>query len=98
MCKIEYKLVELIALFEYLVYVENFNAHKKILSQYKKVLGNINGKDTEEIISEDFMPLTTIFRLYFEAIPSDDKLGKYIVNKMESFYDEIKFFQNTQNM
>lgn len=90
MCKIEYKLVELIALFEYLVLIENFGSYKKILSEYKKVYKDIQGKKVSEIVQEDFTSLTNTFRLYFEAIPSNDKLGEYIANKMHSFYEEIK--------
>lgn len=90
MCKIEYKLIELIVLFEYLVFVENLDSYKRILSQYKKVYENIQSKEVSEIAQEDFTPLTNTFRLYFEAIPSDDKLGEYIANKMHSFYEEMR--------
>lgn len=88
MCELKYKLIELIVLFEYLISIENFPTYKTILSKYKKVYCNICNKEKKDL--EDFEPLLNVFKLYFEAIPSDDKLNEYIANKMQLFYEEVK--------
>jgi hypothetical protein len=89
MCKIEYKLIELVTLFKYLVNNENFDVYKKILSRYILVLENIQDiTKTNDIKKEVFYPLQNVFRLYLEAPPKDKVLGKYILVKMQDFYED----------
>ncbi len=90
MCKLKLKLIKIIALFEYLIYNEDFKAYRDILKLYKKVWFNIENKSSEDFLEEDFMPLMNITRLFFEAIPSDDKLSDYLVEKMQEFYELYK--------
>ncbi len=85
MCEIKVKLTKLIALFEYLMYIENCGAYKEICQLYKKIWENI--KDKENFIDQDFLPMQNITRLFFEAIPSDDKLSEYLIYKMQEFYE-----------
>lgn len=80
MCKIEYKLIELITLYRYLISIENFDVYKKILSKYEMVL-----KDNT---LNNFSSLENVFRLYLEAPPKDKILGEYILNKMQDFYED----------
>lgn len=87
MCELKLKLIKLIALFEYLNYVENFKAYKDILKLYKKVWSNIENKEQKQMFEEDFKPLQNIFRIFFEAVPSDDDLSNYLVEKMQEFYE-----------
>lgn len=80
MCKIKYRLIELISLYKYLIYIENFDIYRKILSKYEFVLKDNTFKN--------FSSLENVFRLYLEAPPKDKKLGEYILNKMQEFYED----------
>jgi hypothetical protein len=80
-------LIKIIALFELLICLENRQVYKDILSKYKKVLFNISNRK-EDLKKEDFEPLLNVFRLYFEAIPSNDILVKYLADKMQDFYED----------
>lgn len=87
MCEIEIKLIKLISLFDYLIYLEDFGAYKTLLKLHKRCLLNLKGKQVNELIEEDFEPLINVFRIYMEAPPSDSKLGKYILDMMQEFYE-----------
>lgn len=61
MCKIKYKLIELIALFKYLINNENFDVYKKILSKYSIVLENFQKKKiTGKLNQEDDVSLQNV--------------------------------------
>ncbi|MDY3339575.1 hypothetical protein PG279_10380 [Riemerella anatipestifer] len=79
------KIIKIIALYEFLIYVENRKVYKDILNKYKKVMFNISDGNIKK---EHFDPLLNVFRLFFEAIPSDDVLAKYIIDKMQEFYED----------
>lgn len=86
MCKIKFKLIELIALLKYLIHSENFDVYKKILSRYSLVLEKINSD--KNIKKEFFDPLQNVFRLYLEAPPKDKVIGRYILDKMQELYED----------
>ncbi|MHA7831419.1 MAG: hypothetical protein ACX93O_09980 [Flagellimonas sp.] len=90
MSTIEFKLIELINLFDYLVFNEKFVAHEKLLMLHKRCLENIKGKKESEIIEDDFAPLLNATRIFFEAIPNDKKLAEYLIKKMQEFYEKQK--------
>ena len=95
MCKIEYKLIELISLFTYLINNENFEVYKKILSKYNIVFENFQrNKINEKLNIEDYLPLQNVFRLYLEAPPKDKILGKYILDKMQDFYESYSALED----
>ncbi|MEL4308122.1 hypothetical protein [Joostella sp. CR20] len=87
MSKIEFKLIELISLFDYLVFKENFSAHQKLLKLYKECWRNIKGKREKEIVESDFAPLLSATRIFFEALPNDKKLTEYLIKKTQEFYE-----------
>ena len=87
MREIEIKLIEVITLLEYLLYKEDFKAYRQLLKSYKKVYFNLNKKLNSQIKEEDFSPIENAFRLFFEAVPSDNTLGKYLADKMQEFFE-----------
>jgi hypothetical protein len=86
MCKIKFKLIELIALLKYLINSEDFDVYKKILSRYSLVLEKIN--NDKNVKKEFFDPLQNVLRLYLEAPPKDKVIGRYILDKMQDFYED----------
>ena len=89
MWQIKLKLIEIIALYKYLLKVENFRAYEEILSKYlskNKKISSLNTK--EELEVSNFEPLLNAFRLFLEAPPKDKILGKYILDKMQDFYED----------
>lgn len=55
--KLSIGIIKIIALYEYLISIENFSAYSKILHLYRKCLINIIDKDDDEIAEEDLSPL-----------------------------------------
>ena len=87
MFQIKEKLVEVISLFKYLTYIDNFNVYNKILNNYQKVYRGIKNKENSEICKEDFEPVLNVFRMFMEAVPSEKYLTKYILEKMQEVYE-----------
>ena len=88
MCKV--KIIKLIALFEYLAHVETSPAFKKILKAYNNVYLAISNKEEKNISEKDFKPLLNVYKIYSEARPKDLLLGKYVMDKMQEFYNYQK--------
>ena len=90
MREIEEKLIEVISLFKYLNHVESFSAYEQILAKYNKIFQNIKNAGLSNISKADFEPLLNVTRLYYEAIPSDNNLARYISDRMQEFYELLK--------
>lgn len=90
MREIEEKIIEVISLFKYLNHIEDFGAYKKILIKYNEVLKNIKHTGLSSINKADFEPLLNVTRLYYEAVPSDNILARYISDRMQELYELLK--------
>lgn len=85
--KLSVRIAKIMALFEYLISIENFSAYTKILHLYRICLINIIDKENDEISEEDLSSLLNVSRLFFEAPPSNKILMKFIIDKMQESYE-----------
>jgi len=83
--ELEIKISQLIGLFSYLIYTEDFKAYRRIKSNYEILFENLTQK--ENIRDEDFVVIQSSLRVFDEAPPKDKALGKYILCKMEEIYE-----------
>lgn len=88
MYELKLKLIKIIGLLEYLIYIENFKAYHVLLKKHKEILMNLKDKqEVSEIKLADFDPFLNVIRIYLEAPPSDKILGKYILDVIQDFYE-----------
>lgn len=84
---LEYKIIQLIALFDYLISIEEQEAYCCVRKQYQKLLIQLGEVKNQNF---DFSLIQNVFRLMFEAPTNDKFLGKYILDKMQEIYDLSK--------
>tara|TARA_R110002051_G_scaffold272525_4_gene333014 strand:+ start:799 stop:1086 length:288 start_codon:yes stop_codon:yes gene_type:complete len=88
------KLIKVIALFEYLIQIEDSSTYRQILTAYNQLLLNINNKEKVDFIKADFKPLQNVYKMYYESPSADKVLGKYILNLMQELYEiELQIFK-----
>ncbi len=88
MYELKFKLIKNIGLLEYLIYIENFQTYQNLLKKHHEILTNIKDKENiSELKASDLSPYLNVMRIYLEAPPSDKKLGKYILEALQDFYE-----------
>lgn len=86
--ELEVNVIQLIGIFKYLLFIENFPAYGKLLENYSDLLINIQvRRNIEDIVEYDFKPVESSFRILQEAPPRDVKLGMYILERMQEIYE-----------
>jgi len=83
--ELEIKISQLIGLFGYLIYIEDFRAYRRIKSNYEILFENLT--QNEIIRDEDFVVIQSSLRVFDEAPPKDKVFGKYVLTKMEDIYE-----------
>lgn len=85
--ELQYKIIKLIGLFDYLISINGTEAYHLIRKKYQILLENLmQYENIQAVNQETFDILLNVFKLFLEAPPKNVDLGKYILDRMQEIY------------